>query len=152
MAEVKHMPLCLNGYKLTKALRKVFFMKRTGTLSKIIFTLFITASMLTAGSCSAGAPAENDNSANSEESVIGISSDTLYVKKVEGLSDDFALGCDISSVVALENSGVKFYGWDGSEHDLFDTLKQSGVNYIRVRIWNDPFDADGNGYRKSHSA
>ena len=125
-------------------------MKRTGILSKIIFTLFITASMLTAGSCSAGVPTENntenDNSANNEESVIGISSDTLYVKKVEGLSDDFALGCDISSVVALEKSGVKFYGWDGSEHDLFDTLKQSGVNYIRVRIWNDPFDAEGNGY------
>ena len=125
-------------------------MKRTGTLSKIIFTLFITASMLTAGSCSAGVPTEsnteNDNGANSGESVVGISSDTLYVKKVEGLSDDFALGCDISSVVALEKSGVKFYGWDGSEHDLFDTLKQSGVNYIRVRIWNDPFDAEGNGY------
>ena len=127
------------------------FMKRTGTLSRIIFALFTSASMLAAGSCSGGAPAEskaenNDNGANDEKTGISITSDSLYVKKVEGLSDDFALGCDISSVIALEESGVKFYGWDGEEHDLFDTLKQSGVNYIRVRIWNDPFDADGNGY------
>ncbi|MBR5088673.1 MAG: glycosyl hydrolase 53 family protein [Ruminiclostridium sp.] len=126
-------------------------MKRTGTLSRIIFALFTSASMLAAGSCSGGAPAEskaenNDNGANDEKTGISITSDSLYVKKVEGLSDDFALGCDISSVIALEESGVKFYGWDGEEHDLFDTLKQSGVNYIRVRIWNDPFDADGNGY------
>ncbi len=75
-----------------------------------------------------------------------IPSDSLYVKKVEGLSDDFFLGCDISSVIALENAGVKFYDWDGNENDLFDTLAQSGINCIRVRIWNDPFDAQGNGY------
>ena len=80
--------------------------------------------MLAAGSCSGGAPAEskaenNDNGANDEKTGISITSDSLYVKKVEGLSDDFALGCDISSVIALEESGVKFYGWDGEEHDLF---------------------------------
>ncbi|MBQ9383826.1 MAG: glycosyl hydrolase 53 family protein [Ruminiclostridium sp.] len=73
-------------------------------------------------------------------------SDSLYVKKVDGLSDEFFLGCDISSVISLEEAGVKFYDWDGNENDLFDTLAQSGVNCIRVRIWNDPFDAQGNGY------
>ena len=75
-----------------------------------------------------------------------IPSDTLYVKKIDGLSDDFIMGCDISSVISLENSGVKFYDYDGNENDLFDTLAKSGINYIRVRIWNDPYDADGNGY------
>ena len=75
-----------------------------------------------------------------------ISSDSLYVKKVEGLSDDFIMGCDISSVISLENSGVKFYDYDGSEGDIFAILKKSGVNYIRVRVWNDPFDENGNGY------
>ncbi len=75
-----------------------------------------------------------------------IPSDTLYVKKIDGLTDDFIMGCDISSVISLENSGVRFYDYDGNENDLFDTLKQSGVNYIRVRIWNDPYDGSGNGY------
>lgn len=75
-----------------------------------------------------------------------IPSDSLYVKKVDGLTDDFIMGCDISTVLSLEESGVKFYDYAGNENDLFDTLKQSGVNYIRVRIWNDPFDSSGNGY------
>jgi len=70
----------------------------------------------------------------------------LYVKKVENLPDDFILGVDASSVIAEEQSGVKYYGYDGAEQDVFKTLSESGVNYIRVRVWNDPFDADGNGY------
>ena len=73
------------------------------------------------------------------------SSKTLYVRKVE-LPEDFIMGADISSVIALENAGVKFYGWDGNEQDIFKTLAESGVNYIRVRVWNDPFDENGNGF------
>ena len=30
--------------------------------------------------------------------------------------------------------------------DVFETLAQSGVNYIRLRVWNDPYDENGNGY------
>lgn len=74
------------------------------------------------------------------------SSDSLYVSKVENISDDFILGVDASSVISLEDSGVKYYDYDGNEADVFKTLAQSGVNYIRVRIWNDPYDANGNGY------
>ncbi|MBR6046204.1 MAG: glycosyl hydrolase 53 family protein [Ruminococcus sp.] len=74
------------------------------------------------------------------------SSGTLYVKKIENLADDFIMGCDISSIISLEKSGVKFYDYDGKEGDIFKILKDSGVNYIRVRIWNDPKDKDGNGY------
>ena len=73
-------------------------------------------------------------------------SDDLYVRKVEGLADDFIMGMDLSSVLAEEASGVKYYGYDGKEQDIFLTLAQSGVTHIRVRVWNDPFDADGNGF------
>ena len=83
-------------------------------------------------------------SVQAEESTA-IESD-IYVQKVENLSDDFIMGVDVSSVISLEQSGVKFYGWDGQEQDIFATLKESGVNYIRVRVWNDPYNADGNGY------
>ena len=46
----------------------------------------------------------------------------------------------------MENSGVTFYNEAGEEQDIFQTLSEAGVNYIRARIWNDPFDLDGNGY------
>ncbi len=75
-----------------------------------------------------------------------ISSDSLYVTKVNNLNDDFIFGMDVSSVLSLENGGVKYYDFDGKETDLFQVLALNGVNYIRVRVWNDPFDANGNGY------
>lgn len=53
---------------------------------------------------------------------------------------------DASSVLAEEKSGVKYYNFDGEEQDVFQTLAEGGVNYIRLRVWNDPYDADGNGY------
>lgn len=71
---------------------------------------------------------------------------TIFVKPVDGISDDFYRGMDASAVLALENSGVKYYNFDGKEQDVFMTLAQAGVNYIRLRVWNDPYDENGNGY------
>lgn len=71
---------------------------------------------------------------------------TIYVEPVDGISDDFYRGMDVSAVLALENSGVKYYNFDGEEQDVFMTLAQAGVNYIRLRVWNDPYDENGNGY------
>ncbi|MBP3676851.1 MAG: glycosyl hydrolase 53 family protein, partial [Agathobacter sp.] len=70
----------------------------------------------------------------------------IFVNPVEGISDDFIKGMDISSILSLEDSGVKFYNEAGEEQDIFKTLADAGINYIRVRVWNDPYDADGNGY------
>ena len=74
------------------------------------------------------------------------SSDSLYVRKVENLKDDFIMGMDASCVPALENSGVVYYDYQGNQSDPYKVLAQSGINYIRVRVWNDPFDSEGNGY------
>ena len=71
---------------------------------------------------------------------------TIFVEPVDGISDDFYRGMDASAVLALENSGVKDYNFDGEEQDVFMTLAQAGVNYIRLRVWNDPYDENGNGY------
>lgn len=70
----------------------------------------------------------------------------VFVKPVEGISDDFIRGMDASAVLSVENSGAKYYGYDGTEQDVFKTLAESGVNYIRLRVWNDPYDENGNGY------
>ena len=70
----------------------------------------------------------------------------IYVEPVADISDDFIRGMDASEVLVEENSGVKYYNYDGEEQDVFMTLAQSGVNYIRLRVWNDPYDENGNGY------
>lgn len=70
----------------------------------------------------------------------------IVVEPVENISDDYIRGMDASSVLVEEKSGVTYYGYDGKEQDVFMTLAQSGVNYIRLRVWNDPYDKDGNGY------
>ena len=71
---------------------------------------------------------------------------TIYVEPVADISDDFIRGMDASSVLVEENSGVTYYNYEGEEQDVFMTLAQSGVNYIRIRVWNDPYDENGNGY------
>lgn len=78
--------------------------------------------------------------------VLNVKSDSLYVKKVENLPEGFIMGMDASAVPSLEASGVKYYDYDGSEKDVYEILSANGINYIRVRVWNDPFDKDGNGY------
>lgn len=102
-------------------------------LHKCTIASMLAATMLLTCSCSANPTVKQ-------------TSDTLYVEKIENLSEDFIMGCDVSTVKSLEASGVKFYDYDGSEKDLFEILRSSGVNYIRVRVWNDPKDAEGNGY------
>ncbi|HHT48932.1 MAG TPA: cellulase family glycosylhydrolase [Firmicutes bacterium] len=70
----------------------------------------------------------------------------IFVEKVEGLPDNFIMGVDLSTIIALEKSGVVFYNQEGRVQDIFQTLKEHGVNYIRVRVWNDPYDEQGNPY------
>ena len=70
----------------------------------------------------------------------------IVVPKVENLRNDFINGMDVSSALALERSGVVFRDAAGAPADLFEVIADAGVTDVRVRIWNDPFDANGNGY------
>ena len=70
----------------------------------------------------------------------------IFVNKVENLSPDFVNGVDVSSVLSEEASGVVYRDAEGNPQDIFETLHDNGVNTVRVRVWNDPYDADGNGY------
>ncbi len=73
----------------------------------------------------------------------------INVEKVNGLTDDFIGGVDISSYRSLKDSGVKYYDFAGKELDdagFFKLLADSGINYVRIRVWNNPYDAVGNGY------
>ena len=70
----------------------------------------------------------------------------VIVSKIDALDEDFLMGADVSSLIAEEDSGVVYYGFDGTEQDPLKTMQEAGVNCIRVRVWVDPFDASGNGY------
>lgn len=72
--------------------------------------------------------------------------DSIEVEKIDFQNPDFIRGMDISSVISLENAGVRFRNEAGQTEDIFKILADNGVNYIRVRIWNNPCDANGNGY------
>ena len=72
--------------------------------------------------------------------------ETLRVEPVDDLPEDFILGMDASCVPSLEAGGVIYTDHDGQARDVFAILRDNGINYIRVRIWNDPFTADGRGY------
>lgn len=73
----------------------------------------------------------------------------IKVDYVNGIDDDFIGGVDVSSYVSQKNSGVNYYDFEGNELDdqgFFNLLAASGVNYVRIRVWNDPYNADGKGY------
>ena len=100
------------------------------------------AAVLLVGCAGSGKQAEETKA----EEPPAVTSDSLYVQEVEGLSDDFILGADVSSLLVEEQSGVRYYGFDGAEQDMLKVLADNGVNYVRVRVWVDPFDGDGHGY------
>ena len=93
--------------------------------------------------------AVEENSSEQEvatESSLEEVTEKTWKSAVENLPEDFIFGMDASSVLVEEKSRVKYYGFDGQEQDVFKTLSESGINYIRLRVWNDPYDENGNGY------
>lgn len=70
----------------------------------------------------------------------------IFIEPIPDLSDSFIRGMDTSTVLVEEKSGVTYYSEAGEVQDVFQTLAQAGVNYIRLRVWNDPYDENGNGY------
>ena len=73
----------------------------------------------------------------------------LCVAPIEGMKDEFIRGVDISSYVSEKDAGVSFYDFEGNELDdqgFFNFLADCGVNWVRIRIWNNPYNDDGKGY------
>ncbi len=55
------------------------------------------------------------------------------------------LGVDVSSYLEVLAQGVKFY--DGARQiDPLDAFRANGVEYMRIRLWNDPRSPQGEPY------
>ena len=76
----------------------------------------------------------------------GLKDQKVTIKKVKGMSESSIRGMDISSYLALKKAGVKYHDYEGNETPLLKVLHDNGINYIRIRIWNDQFKADGETY------
>ena len=58
---------------------------------------------------------------------------------------DFIKGFDLSTLLEVERCGGTFR--DGGENgDALAILKQYGANWVRLRLWNDPYDENGSDY------
>ena len=108
-------------------------MKRMGAMALM---------MLLLAGCAGGGTAP---AGTAETKAAPVTSGSLYVSKVEGLGEDFILGADVSSLLSEEASGVVYRNFSGEPQDMLQTLAENGVNYVRVRVWVDPFDRDGHG-------
>ena len=105
----------------------------------------ILATVMTVSTIASGIAVSAPETVKAATSVSGVST-------VSNMTNDFAKGVDISEVIALEKSGASYKYLDGTSADIFDILKGAGVNYVRIRIWNNPYDSSASTNYKGYGA
>ena len=55
------------------------------------------------------------------------------------------LGIDVSTYFEELEAGAKYF-LDGKQIEPLDEFISNGVSYMRIRIWNNPFDEEGHPY------
>ncbi len=116
--------------------------------NKALFTFGVTG-ILMCIMMSCGVPSfpENKTVPGGNSSVEQNTYGSITINPVNAtLSEDYMRGVDASEVKALEEAGVVFYDEDNSQKDVFQILSAHGVNWIRLRIWNDYTKADSSGW------
>jgi len=126
--------------------------KNTGPDVTGISSAIGDASSLNGENGGAGNEIENNNSSMQDTEPVKAGID---VPRISGLDKDFICGVDISSIKSEYESGVKYYNFKGNvlayspgecEKGFFAFLKECGINWVRIRVWNDPYDEKGNSY------
>lgn len=74
-----------------------------------------------------------------------LAAETVQIQPVK-VAADFIKGADVSMLAEVEKHGGKFFDEHGNPQDAMAILKENGFNYIRLRLWVDPKDADGKPY------
>ena len=78
------------------------------------------------------------------------------IKKVSvysGRQEAFISGVDVSHLPQIEDFGGKYFNRRGEQQDCLTIMKEHGVNYIRLKVWNKPGlpNSDPAGYNdKKH--
>lgn len=128
------------------------------------FTSDSTAALTTALSAANTCTSETDSAsiASAYEALTAaldglVFDGTVFVQKVSDYDTDSIRGVDISSYLSLmdafdevnstitdDSKKVGFRDWNGNLLDkqgFFDLLASSGVNYVRLRVWNNPYSS-----------
>lgn len=58
---------------------------------------------------------------------------------------EFIKGMDVSMLKELEDMGATYF-YKKKQKDIFEIFSETGVNAVRLRIWNDPFSGSGEPY------
>lgn len=116
-------------------------------MKKTVAALLLAGVLLLSAGCkrTSAEPSSSPSPSPSPSATLSVAAGESS-QQADVLAPDFILGADVSSMLALENAGVTFYGFDGQPQELTKILQEAGFNYVRVRVWNDPYDAAGNGY------
>ena len=127
------------------------------TLTKIALGLLCLALVFT----SCNPPSYSKAMEDVKTSTVNLTNyEPLDIKPIQAASNDIASvvnsseyirGFDASALYALERNGAIFYDSDNSEKDMLSILKNHGVNWIRLRVWNNPYSqaagtADNTGF------
>lgn len=63
--------------------------------------------------------------------------EAVRIDPILGLNEEFIRGVDVSTLEKVEHYGGRFFEY-GVEKDLLEILKGRGVNWVRLKVWNDP--------------
>ncbi len=66
------------------------------------------------------------------------------------VDNSFPLGIDMSMVYQVIQNGGKYYNSEGKRQNVFQILADNGVNYVRLRLWNDPYNTYSTGEKVSY--
>ncbi len=122
-------------------------MCRVSSFNKLYTRLFATATALCIFSATVLSGCGNSTASVTEGvTTTDYTGSTITVSGIEGLTSDYFMGVDISSILEVEAAGGVFYDTDGTEKDIFEILAAHGINTVRIRLWNDPYDEDGNSF------
>ena len=77
--------------------------------------------------------------------MINIQQTILMAARIESDNSDFIRGADISMLKTVEDLGGIFYD-DGVAKNALDIISDHGGDYVRLRLWVDPYDENGNSY------
>ena len=61
------------------------------------------------------------------------------------LMKEFIKGMDVSTLPELVGLGARYYD-NGKEQELLSILRKYGADSLRIRLWNDPYSAEGKPY------
>ncbi len=101
-----------------------------------------------------GNETEDNNVVNNIKEAMPVEAG-IEVTKIDGLSEGFICGTDVSDIKSEYENGVKYYDFEGrnlvyspgeGEKGFFNFLKECGINWVRIRVWNSLYNEEDISY------